>query len=129
MTSQENLVSANAPWISNWLGKGYVHAWFSWIEWTTLTVVLISVCKTLWPSLTQPPSWYVYPVVAVTAFSCLLVFLSGVIGFSTYIVDASGAKNWRKPLQWLLVGVLSIAVPASMVATLTPIVVGILAGS
>ena len=128
MSSQENLVATNTPWISAWLGKGYVHAWFSWIEWITLTVVLISVCRKLWPNLSAWPEWYFWPVAAVATFSGVLVFLSGIIGFSTYLVDATGAKSWPKWLQWILVGGLTVLVPASMTITLVPIVVGILAG-
>ncbi|MCA0175857.1 MAG: hypothetical protein LCH73_06165 [Proteobacteria bacterium] len=128
MTPQKDLIDADNQWINTWLGKGYVHAWFSWIEWITLTVAILSVCRRLWPDMHRWPDWYAWPVLAVGALSSVLVFLSGIKGFSTYLVDTTGARRWPKWLQWVLVGLLSVTVPVSLAVTLIPIALGIMAG-
>ena len=51
------------------------------------------------------------PVAAMTVLSGVLVFLSGIIGFSTYLVTATGARKWPKWLQILLVVGLTVLGP------------------
>jgi hypothetical protein len=117
------------PWIDAWLGKGYVHAWFSWIEWITLTAALIAVCDRYWKNTHILPDMAFWPVAAIAGFSVVLIFLSGIAGFSSYILTASKARRWPRPLQWILILTGAVLIPVSMAIVLVPIIVGIVGGS
>lgn len=110
-------------WISRWLEKGYVHAWFDWITWTSLTAVLWSLVVKQWPN---PSSW---PVILLAAFSTILVFLAGIIGFSTYLVETTDFKKWPAWARWVLIYCLSVSIPTCLLITITPLIYGLLEAS
>lgn len=113
----ERLFNASVNLGHKMLDRGYVKAWFNWIEWISLTSLIFVVAK-------RTNSWFLYGVVALSAFILFFVGLAAVEKLGDELVPLSARNGKIVKLfiaalinvvgMWVVMSVLFELLPASV---------------
>ncbi|MFM5646349.1 hypothetical protein [Aeromonas caviae] len=86
--------------------RGYAKAWFSWIEWVTLTAVLFSAAKSASSNITM----------LAAIISALLLLFVALSSISHLIKDIATSVKFNKIWLWALFMLPVLATPAIVLA-------------
>jgi hypothetical protein len=107
-------------WVQTWLENGYVNAWFKWIEWITLTSVLITVAI-------KAPNLFFKTIVGLPALiSLLMVYFAGVIGASRIQKDLESKYKLSNKLKRVITFVVAVVVPTLVLYAVLTVIFGLI---
>ena len=86
--------------------RGYAKAWFSWVEWVTLTAILFSAAKSASSTITM----------LAAILSALLLLFVALSSINSLIKDMAISVKFNKIWLWALFMIPVLATPAIVVA-------------
>ncbi|MCU7806125.1 MAG: hypothetical protein KZQ96_23375 [Candidatus Thiodiazotropha sp. (ex Lucinoma borealis)] len=106
MTNQEYDPYGRAvDWAERWLDKGYIKAWFEWIEWVTLTSVLITV------TIKAPNVFFTILASIPAMVSLLMVYFSGIVAASKLKVELINKYKINKMFSGIISFMIGVTIP------------------
>ena len=90
-------------------------AWFSWVEWITLTAFLISLFGKLYP---KPLAW---PIFIIAAYSFMLIYQVGYDGMALYLIDSLKLEKWPKWVRMIFLYAMCLITPIALGSAIVPI--------
>ncbi|WP_444885993.1 hypothetical protein [Microbulbifer sp. PSTR4-B] len=103
-----------------WLGNGYIPNWFRWVEWVTLTCVLVTAAIKATNGIGQ----VILGVVA--AVSILFVYYSGMIGFNVLTSGLLEKYKLKNKLGFWSVISLVFLIPSALLFGLTTAILSLI---
>ena len=103
--SKENLINT----------RNEAKAWFSWIEWITLTAFLLSLFSKLYP---KPLAW---PILAFAGYSFMLIYKVGQDVIALHLLDSLKLEKWPKWAAMIFLFAISIIFPIALGSAIFPI--------
>ncbi|QFT56477.1 hypothetical protein [Microbulbifer sp. THAF38] len=102
-----------------WLRNGYIPNWFRWIEWVTLTCVLITAAIKATNNIGQ------VVLGAAAGISILFIYFSGMNGFNTLVAGHLKKYKLDNDFGFFVVMLLAFLIPTVILVGLVTAILGL----
>ena len=106
-------------WVSRWLENGYIHSWFTWLEWITLTSVLVSATITVSYSLAK------IVLGLASIISIIFVTVTGFVGNSKLMIDVLEKNRNSDGIIFVVVICFTLLIPNALIYGMVGLIVSL----